>query len=70
MLARCFVSCPINNLKERIMYTIIVRNNGYHHEYQAGSPVDAHTLFNALTKTFLHVELWLGYDMVQKYKNC
>ena len=52
------------------MFTIIVRNNGYHHEYQAGSPVDAHTLFNALTKTFLHVELWLGYDMVQKYKNC
>ena len=52
------------------MYSIIVRNQGYNHEYKTASQIDAHTLFHALTKTFLHVEMWSGNDMVQKYKNC
>ncbi len=52
------------------MYSIIVRTNGYNHEYKANSALDATVLFNALSKTFLHVEVWLGLDMVQQYKNC
>ena len=52
------------------MYAIIVRNQGYNHEYKTASQIDAHTLFRALTKTFLHVEMWSGNDMVQQYKNC
>jgi hypothetical protein len=52
------------------MYSIIVRAGGYNHDYKANSACDAYTLFHALTKTFLHVEMWLGADMVQQYKNC
>jgi hypothetical protein len=70
MLARCLIPCPINNLKENIMFTIIVRNNGITHEYKTESQSDARVLFHALTVTFLHVEAWLGSELVQEYKNC
>ena len=52
------------------MYTIIVRNNGITHEYKTESQSDARVLFHALTVTFLHVEAWLGSELVQEYKNC
>jgi hypothetical protein len=56
--------------KEIIMFTIIVRNNGITHEYKTESQSDARVLFHALTVTFLHVEAWLGSELVQEYKNC
>lgn len=51
------------------MYTIIVRQGGYNHDYKANSATDAYTLFHVLIKTFIHVEMWLGADLVQKYNN-
>jgi hypothetical protein len=63
-------STTFHSSKEITMYAIIVRNQGYNHEYKTASQIDAHTLFHALTKTFLHVEMWSGNDMVQQYKNC
>lgn len=52
------------------MYQIIVRNNGCNHYASADNSVCAHTIFNALTKTFLHVEMWSGGNLIQQYKNC
>jgi hypothetical protein len=51
------------------MFKIIVRHQGFNHDCTAFSQLDAIVLFNALTKTFLHVELWQGAKMVQEYKN-
>jgi hypothetical protein len=60
----------INNLKEFIMYQIIVRNGSANHYASADNQTCAHTIFQALTKAFAHVELWQGTTLVQQYKNC
>ena len=52
------------------MFTIIVRHQGFSHDCTAFSQLDATVLFNALTKAFLHVEMWRGSKLVQEYKNC
>lgn len=49
------------------MYTIIVRNCGANHYATADTLVSAHTLFHALTKTFLAVELWQGMTLIDSY---
>jgi hypothetical protein len=51
------------------MFSIIVRDRGFAHDCQIFSKLDATVLFNALTKTFLQVELWQGSTLVQEYKN-
>jgi hypothetical protein len=51
------------------MFTIYVRNNGYNHDFKTESVFDAHVLFNALTETFLHVEMWKGAELIHKYDN-
>jgi len=51
------------------MFTIYIRNNGYNHEFKTESVYDAHVLFNVLTKTFLHVEMWKGIELIIKYDN-
>ena len=52
------------------MYKIILRDKGYNREYGANTPVDALVLFDTLTKSFLHVEMWHGVNLIQQYKNC
>jgi hypothetical protein len=51
------------------MYSIIVRN-GYQNVYATADNQNcAHTLFNALTKTFAVVELWQGMTLISSYNN-
>ena len=52
-----------------MLYQIIVRNGSANHYASSDNQTCAHTIFNALTKTFLHVELWQGATLVQKYDN-
>ena len=52
------------------MFKLIVRHQGFSHDCTAFSQLDAIVLFDALTKTFLHVEMWKGVTLVQEYKNC
>jgi len=52
------------------MFKIIVRHQGSTHDCTAFSQLDATVLFNALTKAFLHVEMWQGGTLFQEYKNC
>lgn len=51
------------------MFTIIIRNHGRNTQATADNQLDAHTLFDALTKTFLVVELWRGAELVRSYNN-
>ena len=51
------------------MYSIIIRNGSSNHYASADNQACAHTIFNALTKAFLHVELWQGATLIQEYKN-
>jgi len=51
------------------MFKIIVRHQGSIHDCTVFSQLDAIVLFNALTKTFLRVELWQGATLVQEYDN-
>lgn len=51
------------------MYQIIVRNGSANHYASADNQTCAHTIFQALTKTFRHVELWQGATLVQSYTN-
>ena len=53
-----------------IMFKIILRDQSYNREYGADNAFDALVLFDILTKTFLHVEMWRGSKLVQEYKNC
>jgi len=53
-----------------IMFKIILRDQSYTREYGTDNAVDALVLFDILTKTYLHVEMWQGATLVQEYKNC
>jgi hypothetical protein len=59
----------LDQFKRKIMFSIIVRDRGFAHDCQIFSKLDATVLFNALTKTFLQVELWQGSTLIQEYKN-
>lgn len=50
-------------------FLVIVRNAGLDQEFFARTEYDAYTLFNALTPTFLRVELWHGADNLALYDN-
>jgi hypothetical protein len=63
-------STTSHSSKEIIMFKIIVRHQGSTHDCTAFSQLDATVLFDALTKAFLHVEMWRGSKLVQEYKNC
>jgi hypothetical protein len=52
------------------MFKIILRDQNYTREYGTDNAVDALVLFDILTKTYLHVEMWQGAKLVQEYKNC
>ena len=52
-----------------MLYQIIVRNGSANHYASSDNQTCAHTIFNALTKTFLRVELWQGTTLVQEYDN-
>jgi len=52
------------------MFKIILRDQSYTREYGTDNAVDALVLFDILTKTYLHVEMWQGATLVQEYKNC
>ena len=52
------------------MFKIIVRHQGSTHDCTAFSQLDATVLFDALTKAFLHVEMWRGSKLIQEYKKC
>ena len=51
------------------MYQIIIRNGSANHYASADNQACACTIFDALTKTFLHVELWQGKNKIMEYKN-
>jgi len=51
------------------MYKIILRDQSYTREYGTDNSNDALVLFDILTKTYLHVEMWRGSKLVQEYKN-
>jgi hypothetical protein len=53
-----------------MLYQIIVRNGSANHYASADNQTCAHTIFNALTKAFTHVELWQGATRIHEYKNC
>jgi hypothetical protein len=53
-----------------IMFKIILRDQSYTREYGSDNAVDALVLFDILTKTYLHVEMWQGANLLQQYKNC
>jgi len=50
-------------------FLIVVRNAGLDQEFFARTQYDAYTLFNALTKSFLRVEMWHGADNIALYDN-
>lgn len=41
-------------------YTIILRHDGIDRHYPCASYFDAVVLFDALSKTYPHVEMWAG----------
>ena len=51
------------------MYTIIVRHHKTDWHYTCEGPHAAGILFDALIKTFTHVEMWRGNKMVHSYDN-
>jgi len=50
-------------------FLVVVRNAGLDQEFFTRTEYDAYTLFNALTKSFLRVELWHGEDNLALYDN-
>jgi hypothetical protein len=42
------------------MYKIILKDQSYTREYGTDNAIDALVLFDTLTKTYLHVEMWQG----------
>jgi hypothetical protein len=52
------------------MFKIILRDQSYTREYGSDNAIDALVLFDVLTKTYLHVEMWQGGNLIQQYKNC
>ena len=52
------------------MYKIILRDQSYTREYSTDNAIDALVLFDTLTKTYLHVEMWQGANLLQQYQNC
>jgi hypothetical protein len=59
----------LSNFKEIIMFSIIIRHSGRDTTATAHNQLDAQTLFDALTKTFLVVEMWRGAELVRSYNN-
>lgn len=51
------------------MYTVIVQSHFTDWHYTCEGPHAARLLFHALTKQFLHVEMWRGNEMVELYDN-
>jgi hypothetical protein len=51
------------------MFKIIIRSNGRDTQATADNQLDAQTLFDALTKSFLVVEMWRGAELVRSYNN-
>ena len=51
------------------MFTIIVRHSGRDTQATAANQLDAQILFDALTKSFLVVEMWRGAELVRSYNN-
>ena len=51
------------------MFTVIVRHAGRDTYATTDNRLDAQTLFDALTKTFLVVEIWRGAELVRSYNN-
>jgi len=52
------------------MFKIILRDQSYTRENGTYNAVDSLVLFDVLTKTYLHVEMWQGGNLIQQYKNC
>jgi hypothetical protein len=48
-------------------YLVIIRNAGLDQEFFTRTEYDAYTLFNALTRTFMRVELWHGDEQKALY---
>lgn len=59
----------LSNFKGNIMFKIIIRNGNRNTYATADNQLDAQTLFDALTKTFLVVEMWRGAELVRSYNN-
>jgi hypothetical protein len=51
------------------MFTIIIRHAGRDTHATAANQLDAQTLFDALTKSFLVVEMWHGAELKRSYNN-
>lgn len=51
------------------MFTIIVRHAGRDIHATAANQIDAQILFDALTETFLVVEMWCGAELLWRYNN-
>jgi hypothetical protein len=65
-----FLSLSNQNQSEIIpMFSIIIRNGSANHYASADNLTCAHTIFNALTKTFRVVELWHGTKLISSYNN-
>ena len=56
-------------MSANLPFLIVVRNAGIDQEFFARTEYDAYTLFNALTHSFLRVELWHGMDNLALYDN-
>jgi hypothetical protein len=52
-----------------MLFQIIVRNGSGNYYASSDNLTCALSIFHALTKTFLHVEVWQGTRLVQEYKN-
>ena len=59
----------MSNLGDSSMFTIIIRHAGRDTTATANTQIEAQTLFDALTKTFLVVEMWRGAELVRSYNN-
>ncbi len=51
------------------MFKIIIRHAGRDIQATADNQLDAQIMFDALTKTFLVVEMWCGAELMWRYNN-
>lgn len=59
----------MSNSGDFSMFTIIIRHAGRDTTATTNTQIEAHALFDALTKTFLVVEMWRGAELVRSYNN-
>ena len=59
----------LETLEKIMLFQIIVRNGSANHYASFDNLKCAVTIFDALTKTFQHVEMWQGAKLVNEYKN-